>query len=136
MWSPFCTSLAWLLPTYYLFWWRNYLIENIVWFYLNGNSRNTDFIQFTNTAWMSGCLVTLVFAFSSGQFISCKWGSVSISILNLIFRGYNLAVVHFLSTILAKWCKFYFCKAFTLVSFSFSISDIIYVALDLLNQLN
>lgn len=136
--SILLTSLAWLLSTYYLFWWRNYLIENIVWFYLNRNSRNTDLIQFTNSAWMSGCLVTLVFAFSNGQFISCKWGPVSISILNLIFRSYNLAVfwAQYWQTDLNSWCKFYFCKAFTLVSFFFSISGIIYVALDLLNQLN
>lgn len=100
--STLLTSLSWLLYTYCLFWRRNYLIENIVWFYLSRNTRNTDLIQFTNRAWMSGCLVTLVFAFGSGQFISCKWGPVSISILNLIFRGYNLAVLHFFEHSIGK----------------------------------
>lgn len=97
--SPLCLHLClgFLLP---------YLIENIVWFYLNRNNRNTDLIQFTNREWMSGCLVTLVSAFSSGQFISCKWGPVGISVLNLIFRGYNLAVLQFLSTILANRLEF------------------------------
>lgn len=130
------SSLSTLAPFYLLFVLKE-TFENIIWIYLN--SRNTHLRQFTNRAWMSVCLVTLFSAFSNGQLTSCKWGSVSISILNFIFRGYNLAVLCFFGHNIGKQtpqCKFYFSEVFTWFCCSFSISDTIFVALELLNQLN